>query len=322
MGHVNVIEKMPSTSQSLFDKKLHEALHSPLHLARARPSKKIRAELLSVLFRSIADKAHDSLFEKLGDLVERIHTASIVIDDIEDSTLERRGYPSLHVECGLPVALNAASWLLFSPFQVVRELSLTPEKELCVFHELSTTMLKAHEGQAVDVATNVTQICKSDVYETWYRTAELKTGALMRFTAVLPWICTRESREGVDDVGRFGEKFGIGLQMLDDVSDFFSQDISDDLSLRRLNFVLAEASQSLDNAQYENLLSILKNVEARFPELKRTEFILEMKQTCVAKAIEYLNDAVLGFAHTGLVSSASITAIDKLKEKLIHAFTR
>ena len=54
---------------------------------------------------------------KIGSLIEYLHTASLIIDDIEDGSILRREQPCSHLVYGLDRSINAANLIYFLPFQ-------------------------------------------------------------------------------------------------------------------------------------------------------------------------------------------------------------
>nr|HPH70237.1 polyprenyl synthetase family protein [Kofleriaceae bacterium] len=77
------------------------ALLGPLLEFAARPSKAFRDRLTQLAFLgSDGNPAH--LPAQLGAIVEAIHAGSLVVDDVQDGSLERRGGPALHQTMGMP----------------------------------------------------------------------------------------------------------------------------------------------------------------------------------------------------------------------------
>ena len=74
--------------------------------------------LLAVLAYRLAGGNGDDIYT-LAPLIEGIHTASLIHDDIEDNSELRRGKPAAHVAYGLDSALNSGSWLYFRALQSI-----------------------------------------------------------------------------------------------------------------------------------------------------------------------------------------------------------
>ena len=54
---------------------------------------------------------------RVGGLIEHLHCASLIIDDIEDDSVQRRGKPCAHTVFGVDSAINAANLMYFLPVQ-------------------------------------------------------------------------------------------------------------------------------------------------------------------------------------------------------------
>ena len=95
----------------------------------------------------------------LAPLVELCHNASIIHDDIEDNSDERRGKPAVHILYGIDTAINSGSFLYFLPLACVenwaRELApvYTGSEALSakVYALWGTYMRRLHLGQAMDI---------------------------------------------------------------------------------------------------------------------------------------------------------------------------
>src|SRR5688572_14795181 len=101
---------------------LGEILLGPLRELTSNRGKGIRRRLVALSCRLINESGDRSLVaakqcKACAEVVELIHTGSLVVDDIEDGSSTRRGRPALHVRYGLPLELNAGNWLYFWPFE-------------------------------------------------------------------------------------------------------------------------------------------------------------------------------------------------------------
>ena len=97
-------------------------------------------------------KGRTELAYRLVPLVEFVHTASLIHDDIEDSSDMRRGKPAAHITWGTDTALNAGAWLYFEA-AVCLESPDIPQSQKCRLYSLYTRELRRlHLGQAMDIA--------------------------------------------------------------------------------------------------------------------------------------------------------------------------
>jgi geranylgeranyl pyrophosphate synthase len=151
-------------------------------------------------------------------LVELLHTASLVIDDIQDGSVERRGGPSVHAAHGIPVALGAANATYFGALALLRD-ALPPAMRLRAYDMLAREMLVAHLGQALDLGLTG-QPPGSAPTEAHYRVlARAKTGALVRIAARLGAIAAGASERAEEAVAEWAGEIGLAYQIRDDLED-------------------------------------------------------------------------------------------------------
>lgn len=94
----------------------------------------------------------------MGGLIELLHSASLIIDDIEDGSLQRRGQPCSHLVYGLDRSINAANLMYFLPFHKLLSTIEDPRKQLEVMKIFIEEMSVSHMGQAQDIMVHK---CKS-----------------------------------------------------------------------------------------------------------------------------------------------------------------
>ena len=146
-----------------------------------------------------------------------IHAGSLVVDDIEDGSITRRGKPALHIRYGLPIALNAGNWLYFWPCQLIKALNLPRRTALSVYECYHRTLLRAHFGQAMDLGSRVDRLLQTRVPDVCIATMELKTGALMGFAMMLGAAIAGPAEAVTSLMDEFGRDLGVALQMFDDL---------------------------------------------------------------------------------------------------------
>lgn len=197
------------------------ALEGPVRDFVARPGKALRAELMA---RSYELAGGDGVCPERGSaIVEIIHAGSLIVDDIEDGSSSRRGGPALHRLHGLPVALNAGNWMYFWALGLIEQLGLDSERELLAHQLAHRTLILCHHGQALDLTANVGELRQQEVAAVVLASAQLKTGALMGFSAALGALLANAPRRAIEELAAFGRDIGVALQMLDDVGGLLSE---------------------------------------------------------------------------------------------------
>jgi len=240
------------------------ALLGPLRTFLARPGKELRARLCELGF-VLGGGALEDMPPELPFLVELIHAGSLIVDDIEDDSEERRGEPTLHRRYGLPVALNAGNWLYFWPQLLLSRMDLPPSARLEAHERITDCMLRCHEGQALDLTVRVAELQRADMPAVVRTLTTLKTGKLVGLATALGAIAALSTSRRTVALARFGSEVGVGLQMLDDMSGVLNPARRDkaleDLRLGRATWVWALLAETLDGTGYAELVEALGRVQ-------------------------------------------------------------
>ena len=149
-------------------------------------------------------------------LVEFVHTASLIHDDIEDSADLRRGQPAAHISYGLDTALNAGSWLYFEAPVCINQLEVSGDLKLRLYETYTNELRRLHLGQAMDIYWHR----NPDFFppeEEYLAMVKNKTGTLASLAAKLGCIAGGLSIEEAETFGGIAADIGIGFQIIDDV---------------------------------------------------------------------------------------------------------
>ncbi|GHV90099.1 hypothetical protein AGMMS50268_06020 [Spirochaetia bacterium] len=165
----------------------------------------------------------------LTPLVEFSHNASLIHDDIEDSSDERRGKPAVHLLYGVDAAINGGSFLYFLPLACINAWSAPVEQKEQVRSIWGEYMRRLHLGQAMDIHWHRDFLSLPGIEE-YYTMCGLKTGCLARLAAVLGVTVALGKAGSAPQaaelarvaelaavLGEAAEKLGVGFQILDDV---------------------------------------------------------------------------------------------------------
>jgi octaprenyl-diphosphate synthase len=153
---------------------------------------------------------------KITPLVEFVHTASLIHDDIEDASDTRRGKPAAYITWGLDTAVNAASWLYFEAPVCIDGLNISPQSKEKFYALYAKELRRLHLGQAMDIY--------------WHRRPELfpavseytsmvrcKTGTLASLAAQAGVLAGGGTDGEAELAGSIAAEIGEGFQILDDV---------------------------------------------------------------------------------------------------------
>ena len=152
----------------------------------------------------------------LTPLVEIAHNGSLIVDDIEDAAVQRRGEEAEHIKFGMDLALNAGNLMYFLPARVIDTASFTDAQRLLLHRFYVEDMVRLHFGQGLDILWHRDH--KNIPGEEQYREmCRLKTGGLSRLAARAAVIAVGGEEHTAQQLGRIAEDIGACFQIIDDV---------------------------------------------------------------------------------------------------------
>ncbi len=182
--------------------------------------KRIRPILVLEFCRMCGGNIEDAI--ELACAVEMIHTYSLIHDDLPcmDNDDMRRGQPSCHIKFKEHFALLAGDGLLTHAFGSVLSSNFAkkdPQKAIKALSVLAEGAgnLGMIGGQVIDLESEGKEI-NSDTLE---KMDSLKTGALIKASAVMGVIAAGGSEEQIEAAGNFALKLGHAFQVVDDILD-------------------------------------------------------------------------------------------------------
>jgi octaprenyl-diphosphate synthase len=149
---------------------------------------------------------------RLGAVVELIHNATLIHDDVIDGANTRRGRPSANARWGNHMSVLAGDWLYMQSFEMaLRERNFAI---LDILIELTQSMV---EGELLQL-TRLGQIdlTEAEATELAYR----KTACLFSGCSRLGAILGRQPKHVEDALGEYGRNAGLAFQLVDDLLDF------------------------------------------------------------------------------------------------------
>ncbi|KAJ2608534.1 hypothetical protein EV177_004924 [Coemansia sp. RSA 1804] len=228
---------------------MEEALLAPYEYLSQVPGKEVRTVMIGA-FNDWLQLDGEKLGAIAG-IIRRLHTASLMIDDVEDSSDLRRGVPVTHKIYGVPMTINTANYVYFVALQDV--LRLNNPRLVDIFTE---ELLNLHRGQGMDLYWRDTLTCPSE--QQYMEMISHKTGGLFRLAVKLMQECSDSGK----DFTLLVDLIGAYFQIRDDYMNLQSSDYSnnkgfcEDLTEGKFSFVIAHAiAHGHDGAQ---LMSILR----------------------------------------------------------------
>ncbi|MDR0448559.1 MAG: polyprenyl synthetase family protein [Treponema sp.] len=258
-------------------------------------------------------------------LIELSHTASLIHDDLEDNSGERRGQPAIHLLYGSDTAINSGSFLYFLPFVSLEIWEGKPEEKNKLWQLWAQHLRFLHLGQSMDIAWHRDPAFVPSIDE-YMLMCGLKTGYLARFAALLGVEAARIAlkttvsasvaalnQELALSLGEAAKKLGIGFQILDDV-----KNLSTGIAGKKHGDDVVEGKKSLPVILYlqgkdgchafvQRCFTAAREGGADVPEVK--EFIDVLTRAGVLVEAERQGKALISEAKTAF--SALSTADDR-----------
>jgi octaprenyl-diphosphate synthase len=175
---------------------------------RGGGGKRIRPSMLLLAAHTLGYSGTGAI--RLGAVVEMVHTATLVHDDIIDGADMRRGRPSANTTWGNEKCVLAGDWLYMQAFRVALE-----EKNLRVLDLLIGLTQQMVEGELLQIQKLGKAVSEAEYFDLIYRKTACLFAVSMRLGSVLAG--ATEAQES--NLATYGRSVGLAFQIVDDVLD-------------------------------------------------------------------------------------------------------
>src|SRR5665213_1795342 len=210
--------------------------------------------ILVLLSGHLLGESNDTLV-RMAAVVEMIHTATLVHDDVIDLAKTRRGRPSINVVWGNHTSVLAGDWLYMQAFHVALR-----ERNFAILDVLITLTQMMVEGELLQLE----RIGKIGVTEADYmELIDRKTASLFSACARLGAVCANAGEEMENRLGEYAWNLGIAFQLVDDILDFTSREkilgkpVGNDLREGKVTLPLIYALETADAEERKLIETIL-----------------------------------------------------------------
>lgn len=217
--------------------------------------KKIRPVLV-LLASKVAGGINDRSYRG-AILVELLHTATLVHDDVVDNAEQRRGFPSINAVWKNKIAVLMGDYLL------AKGLMLAVESQDFDFLKVITdTVKRMSEGELLQISK--TRKLNNDE-ETYFRIISDKTASLISTCCEIGARASTNDETKIKAMRDFGEYLGIAFQIRDDILDYvgttkiFGKPLGGDIKEKKLTLPLIYALKQAGKEESKNILSTIKN---------------------------------------------------------------
>ena len=257
---MDFVQKIIGEELSKFESKFSEAVKSNAPLLDRimkyiikRKGKQLRP-MFVFLSAKISGPINESTYRAAA-LVELLHTATLVHDDVVDESLERRGYFSVNAIWKNKIAVLVGDYLLSKGL-----LLSTSNDDFKHLHILSEAVRQMSEGELLQIEKSRNLNLDEKIY---FEIIKNKTASLLSSAcAVGSWSSSKD--EVISNKMKvFGEKVGIAFQIKDDLFDYGTEDIGkptgNDIKEKKLTLPLIYTLNNIDAATKRKIIFIIKN---------------------------------------------------------------
>jgi octaprenyl-diphosphate synthase len=218
--------------------------------------KRIRP-LLVLLSAKACSGTTTEITQRAAALVELLHTATLVHDDVVDDAEERRGVFSLNALWKNKIAV------LMGDFLLSRGLLLSLEhNDYTILHTLSDAVRRMSEGELLQIEKS--RLLDIDE-ETYFRIISDKTASLIAACTKSGTVSVSDDETLIERMHQFGETLGLAFQIRDDLFDFRTEDagkpIGIDLQEKKMTLPLIVALRSAEKSERKRILKIVDQDE-------------------------------------------------------------
>jgi octaprenyl-diphosphate synthase len=289
---VNLIEE----ELLIFEKKFKEAVSSNVSMLDRimRYIVKRKGKQLRPMFVFLSAKLCGSVNEstyRAASLVEILHTATLVHDDVVDDSLERRGFFSVYALWKNKISVLVGDYLLSKGLL----LSLD-NNDFRILQILSEAVRKMSEGELLQLEKSRTLNIDEAVY---FEIIRNKTASLLASACGAGAWSASGDEEATRKMAAFGEKVGIAFQIKDDLFDYAAENVGkptgNDIKEKKLTLPLIYTLNNIDRETRRKIIYIVKNQGSN---KKKVQYVLDAVRAnngigyTQNKMTEYKNEAL------------------------------
>lgn len=260
LSQIDKIKQPIAHDLDLFEIKFREAMKSNVPLLDTimtyivkRKGKQVRPMfvfLSAKLFNGINDSTY-----RAASLVELLHTATLVHDDVVDDSDERRGFFSVNALWKNKIAVLVGDYLLSKGL-----LLSVKNKDYHLLEIVSESVEAMSEGELLQIEKTRNLNLSEEVY---YDIIRKKTASLIASCCAIGAASAGANAEQIEQMRLFGEKIGIAFQMKDDLLDYGDSDIGKptgiDLKEKKLTLPIIFTINNADNSTRSFIINTIKN---------------------------------------------------------------
>ena len=262
--------------------------------------KRVRPLLLLLSAKALGSTSQACI--RLGAVVEMLHTATLVHDDIIDEADTRRGRPSSNTTWGNAKCVLAGDWLYMQSFRTALE-----ERNFHVLDLLISLTQQMVEGELVQMEKLGHLINEEEYFELIFR----KTACLFKVSMQLGAAIERAPASLEEQLGEYGRNLGLAFQIVDDVldltasEDILGKPVASDLREGKATLAVIHALERGTGADREAIRTVL--ADRAFTRVSHAEILTILNNH---GSIAYAMDTACAYAEAAHLSIADLPSTD------------
>jgi octaprenyl-diphosphate synthase len=220
---------------------------------RGGGGKRIRPMLLLLSSRLFDYRGRGAI--KLGAVVEIIHTATLVHDDIIDEAQTRRGRPAANTQWGNSKCVLAGDWLYMQAFKIALQ-----ERNFRILDTLIELTQQMVEGELLQIEKLGKLISLDEHFDLIYRKTACLFSVCMRMGAIL----SGATSEQEENLAQYGRDLGMAFQIVDDVLDLTASEdvlgkpVASDLREGKVTMAVIHALERCSPRERETINTVVR----------------------------------------------------------------
>lgn len=254
------------------------AIANPVWDFLGRGGKRWRPALAILACKAVGGSKKDVL--SFCVIPELVHNGTIMVDDVEDNSVLRRGRPSTHVLFGVDVAVNAGNSMYFLPLSILyNNKKLHADKKSELYDSYARNLLRLSFGQAMDIHWHRGNGNVSE--KAYLQMCVYKTGSLAAFSAEMGAIIGNATRAQKSALSGFATSIGVAFQIHDDVLNIkpksldWGKETGDDIKEGKRTLMVIHALEKLPKKERERLIGILDSREKSEGDVREAISLIE-----------------------------------------------
>src|SRR5450755_4770497 len=205
---------------------------------------------------------------RLGAVVEIIHTATLVHDDIIDEASTRRGRPAANTQWGNSKCVLAGDWLYMQAFKVALQ-----ERNLRILDALIDLTQQMVEGELLQIEKLGKLITLDEHFDLIFR----KTACLFSVCMLMGAILGGATPEQEENLAQYGRDLGMAFQIVDDVLDLTASEdvlgkpVASDLREGKATMAVIHSLERCTKQEREKIDTVVQ--ERAFDEVTHQEIL-------------------------------------------------